>query len=237
MPEDRLILVADDDPNFRDTIAEALNKASFRTIQAENGRQALELFRENKPDLLILDIAMPEMDGDEVCRVIRQTDSTPVIFLSALDEEGDRIRGFELGADDYVTKSGAFSARELVARVRALLRRVTEDWSTTKPRDLGLGPLRLDLDQYKAYWNEKHVPLSTVEFNIVQILAVGSSRAFTRNEIMDRAYMEPTHEVTERTIDSHVRGIRRKFLEAGAENIIETVRGRGYMLAPIGKKQ
>ena len=232
MTDGRLILVVDDDPNFRRTIAEVLSKASFRTAEAADGKQALEMFHQIKPDLVILDIAMPEMDGDEVIRVIRRTDSTPVIFLSALDEEGDRIRGLELGGDDYVTKSGAFSSRELVARVRALLRRAGAGVESPSA-ELVKGPLRLDLNRYQAFWRDQNVNLTTVEFNILQLLATPPVRAYTRNEIMDRAYMEPTHEVTDRTIDSHIRGIRRKFGEAGAENIVETVRGRGYMIASL----
>ncbi len=233
MGEDKLILVVDDDPNFRRSIIEVLSKASFRTAEAADGRRGLAMFHEIHPDLIILDIAMPEMDGDEVCRAIRQTnDQTPVIFLTALDEESDRIRGFELGGDDYVIKSAAFSARELVARVRALLRR-TESWADSPPQDLKKGLLRLDMNRYQAFWEEKKVNLSAIEFNILQYLVTPPIRAHTRNEIMDRAYTEPTHEVTERTIDSHIRGIRRKFQEVGDVDIIETVRGRGYILGSI----
>ena len=238
MPDEKLILVVDDDPNFRGSIAEALAKAAFKTAEAGNGRQALALVEELKPDLIVLDIAMPEMDGDEVCRTLRgQGDLTPVIFLTALDEEGDRIRGLELGGDDYVGKSQAFSSRELVARVRALLRRTSAPSSESQPRELKSGPLKLDLDRYVAYWDERQINLSAVEFNILHFLLKHPTRAHTRNEIMDRAYAEPTHEVTERTIDSHIRGIRSKITRAGGEDIIETVRGRGYMLKPLDAKK
>jgi two-component system OmpR family response regulator len=237
MQEEKLILVVDDDPNFRKTIAEALTKAAFRTAEAADGKKALEMFHKIHPDLVILDIAMPEMDGDEVCRTIRKTHATPVIFLTAMDEEGDRIRGLELGGDDYVVKSGNFSSRELVARVRALLRRV-DGCSTPAPtQELLWGPLRLDLNTFQAFWEDRNLNLTTVEFNILHLLLIPPRRAYTRNEIMDRAYMEPTHEVTDRTIDSHIRGIRRKINEAGGRDIIETVRGRGYMIGPADAGQ
>ena len=230
MQEEKLILVVDDDPNFRQTIAEALIKASFRTAEAADGKKALEMFHKIHPDLVILDITMPEMDGDEVCRAIRKTDATPVIFLTAMDEEGDRIRGLELGGDDYVVKSGNFSSRELVARVRALLRRVESFSAPAQVDELPWGPLRLDLNRFQAFWEDHNLNLTTVEFNILHLLLMPPRRAYTRNEIMDRAYLEPTHEVTDRTIDSHIRGIRRKISEAGGWDIIETVRGRGYMI-------
>lgn len=225
-----LILIVEDDPGFRTVVSEVLAKASFETAEAPNGRQGLDLVDRINPDLVILDIAMPEMDGDEVCRTMRsQGNQTPVIFLTARDEESDRIRGLELGGDDYVVKSGNFSARELVARTRAVLRR-TEKKVDEPANELKKGLLTLDLNRYQAFWDGQKVDLTTVEFNIIRTLVETPNRAYNRDEIMDHAYPGPTHVVTDRTIDSHVRGIRRKFAEAGGHQVIDTVRGRGYTL-------
>ena len=239
MSKPRLILIADDDPHIREVVRFALENAGYRTVQAADGRETVEQFLSIQPDLVVLDILMPEMDGTEVCRRIRQDAVTPIIFLSSLDEEVDRIVGLELGGDDYVTKP--FSPRELVARVKAVLRRAESvqafiGETEKKPnaeKVLRHGQLELDLDRFEAHWDGKPVVLTVTEFGVIRTLLRHPGKVFTRDELMSAAY---TYEniVTDRTIDSHVRRVRRKFAQAGADPI-ETVHGLGYRLGPCGK--
>jgi two-component system OmpR family response regulator len=179
---------------------------------------------------------MPEMDGTDVCRKLRQDSSIPIVFLSSKDDEIDRVVGLELGGDDYVTKP--FSPRELVARVKAVLRRsgdggngASKDAKVPDERDGRLiehGKLKLDLDRYKAFWGDSEVDLTKTEFGVLQTLMGFPGKVFSRNELMDGAYDHGTV-VSDRTIDSHVRRVRRKFEEVG-QNPIETVHGLGYKL-------
>jgi two-component system OmpR family response regulator len=231
---DQLILIVDDDPNLREIVRFALEKEGFRTIQAGDGRQALELFAERKPAAVVLDILMPEMDGTEVCRAIRRESNLPIIFLSSKDDELDRILGLELGGDDYVTKP--FSPRELVARVKAVCRRVgsrsAEDERFAAEGDgqvLTWGDLRLDLAGCRAHWREVEVVLTAMEFHLLRALMSRPRKVFSREELIDRAYGGDTV-VSDRTIDSHVRRVRRKFSQVGCDPI-ETVTGFGYKLA------
>lgn len=225
------ILVVDDDPHIREILCFALEKAGFRTLQAEDGRQALDCFDREHPDLVVLDILMPEMDGTDVCRALRRHSSTPIVFLSSKDEEIDRIIGLELGGDDYVTKP--FSPRELVARVRAVLRRTTalperaENGATCAV--LRHGRLCLDLDAFKAFWDNREVVLTVTEFGILRTLLSHPNKVFTRDSLMSGAY-ELHKIVSDRTIDSHVRRVRAKFTAVGGDPI-ETVHGVGYKLA------
>jgi two-component system, OmpR family, response regulator len=234
----RLILIADDDPHIREVVRFALEKAGFLTAQASDGPETVERFLSLHPDLLVLDIVMPELDGTEVCRHIRSHSTAPIVFLSSRDEEVDRIVGLELGGDDYVTKP--FSPRELVARVKAVLRRSEQTLqgtdSTQAPvsgRLLRHGRLEVDLDRFEARWDGKTIVLTLTEFGIIRTLVSYPGKVFTRDELMSGAY---THDniVTDRTIDSHVRRVRRKFAETGADPI-ETVHGLGYRLGPCVK--
>src|SRR5271157_2825612 len=170
MSKPRQILIADDDPHIREVVRFALENAGFNTLQAADGRETIKQFMSERPDLVILDIVMPEMDGTEVCRKIRANSATPIIFLSSRDEEVDRIIGLELGGDDYVTKP--FSPRELVARVKAVLRRGEIIGAATTPNGkrtgaqeiLTCGELILDLDRFEARWDGKPVALTITEF-------------------------------------------------------------------------
>jgi two-component system OmpR family response regulator len=238
MGNSRLILIADDDPHIREVVRFALETTGFRTSQAGDGREAVERFREVKPDLVILDIIMPMIDGTEVCKQIRAHSSAPIIFLSSRDEEVDRILGLELGGDDYVTKP--FSPRELVARVKAVLRRgqaseatlgATNDATTEK--FLRFGELELDVDRFESRWNGNPVVLTTTEFGILRTLMSYPGKVFTREELMSAAYSYDNI-VSDRTIDSHVRRVRSKFAQVGGEPI-ETVHGLGYRLGPCDK--
>lgn len=235
MSDPHQVLVADDDPHIREVVTFALEEAGFSPIEAEDGRQTLETVEETDPDLVILDIMMPEMDGTDVCRKLRADSDIPIVFLSSRDEEVDRVVGLELGGDDYVTKP--FSPRELVARVKAILRRAggtdgRDEQAAASERDTECvrehGRLRLDLDRYKAFWGDREIELTKTEFGVLETLIGHPGKVYSRDELMEGAYPDGTI-VSDRTIDSHVRGIRETF-EAVEANPIETVRGLGYRL-------
>ena len=221
------VLIADDDPHIREVVRFALGRAGIGCVEAADGLSALRVFEQARPDLLLLDVLMPELDGTEVCRRVRATSTVPILFLSSKGDEVDKVVGLEIGGDDYVTKP--FSPRELVARIRAALRRAAGTAVETSAV-LRHGSLSLDLDRHEARWGERIVPLTAVEFNLLKAMLAHPGRVFSRETLMSVAYDEPTH-VSDRTIDSHVRGIRDKFAEAGGEPI-ETVRGVGYKVGP-----
>jgi len=218
------ILVVDDDPHIREIVEFSLAKAGFRVLLAEDGKAGLETFDRQQPDLVVLDVLMPEMDGTEVIKKLRETSQTPVIFLTSVDEEVDRIIGLEMGGDDYVTKP--FSPRELIARIKAVLRRTQKTIMEEPQKVLTHGPLRIDQDRFKAFWDETEVALTVTEFRILQALLSYPGKVYNRDELMDRAYPDGAV-VSDRTIDSHVKRIRRKFEEVGGTPI-ETVHGIGY---------
>ena len=219
------ILVADDDQHIREVISFALEKAGMRVTLAEDGRQALEQFRAQAIDLIVLDINMPEFDGLEVCREIRKTSDIPILFLSSRDDEIDRILGLEIGGDDYVTKP--FSPRELVARINVILKRTQ---NSNKPESsLQHGKLLIYPEQHTATWNGSAISLTATEFAMLQLFVRSPNRVFSRDNIMDGAYNNIY--ISDRTIDSHIRHIRQKFADLGCETVIETVHGVGYKLA------
>ena len=226
------ILVVDDDPHLREVVAFALEKAGFRVEQAAHGRAGLEQVRRSVPALIVLDIMMPEMDGLELCREVRRTHEVPIVFLSSRDDELDRVLGLELGGDDYLTKP--FSPRELVARIKAVLRRARPaaapgaSTPPASPQVLERGPLRMDVERFRAYWRGQEVVLTVTEFHLLATLLRAPGKAFTRDELMERVYEDVV--VSDRTIDSHVRRVRQKFAAAGGD-VIETVHGLGYRLA------
>ncbi|HCB15000.1 MAG TPA: two-component system response regulator CreB [Gammaproteobacteria bacterium] len=223
------ILVVDDDPHIREIICFALHKDGFATVEAGNGEQALARFQAAGPDLVVLDIIMPELDGTEVCRALRRISTVPIVFLSSRDDEVDRIIGLELGGDDYVTKP--FSPRELTARVRAILRRGKGEWHDPTPGHLlEYGRLRLDLERYTADWQGQEIALTLTEFGILRTLLSHPGKVFSRDQLMDGSYQD-YRVVSDRTIDSHVRRVRSKFKVLGADPI-ETLHGIGYRLGP-----
>ncbi len=237
------ILIADDDPHIREVVRFALEQAGFEPFEAIDGLEALEAVDEHDPDLVVLDVMMPEMDGTDVCRKLRSQSEIPIVFLSSRDDEIDRVLGLELGGDDYLTKP--FSPRELTARVKAVLRRsgqsnaANSDANKSDADTLGAdggerrvlehGELRLDLDRFKAFWGTREVELTKTEFGVVRTLMGYAGKVYSRNELMDGAYDDGTI-VSDRTIDSHVRRVRRKFEEVG-DNPIKTVHGLGYKLS------
>ncbi len=222
------ILIVDDDAHIRDVLTYALKNEGFTIVEAENGRIALEKFSSEQPDLVILDIMMPELDGISVCRELRKSHATPIIFLSSRDDEIDRVLGLELGGDDYISKP--FSPRELIARVRAVLRRVNpaESAAPEPESQLQQGQLKIDLDQFKVFWGEQEIILTVTEFALLRTLIQHPGRVFSRQTLMDTAY-DFNNVVSDRTIDSHMRRVRAKLSQAGA-NPIETVHGVGYKL-------
>ncbi len=228
----KTVLIVDDDANIREVVRFALEKAGFKVLQAENGADALLLFRSTRADLIVLDVLMPEMDGTEVCKALRQTSRVPIVFLTSMDEEADRIIGLELGGDDYMTKP--FSPRELVARVKAVLRRVEptpEGIRTATPEAKPVaqhGLLRLDPNTYQVFYGNHDVTLTATEFHLIAGLLAYPGKVYSRDELMQKAYDENIV-VTERTIDSHIRRIRKKFGAVGADPV-ETVHGIGYKI-------
>jgi two-component system OmpR family response regulator len=227
----RTILIVDDDPHIRELLAFALAKAGMATLEAGDGEEGLSKARIHRPDLVILDINMPRMDGLEVCRRLKGAGSdVPVLFLSSRDDEIDRVLGLELGADDYVVKP--FSPREVVARVGAILKRAGPRAAAPPiAAILARGLLQLDPEGWHAQWAGQDVGLTAKEFQLLQILASTPSKVFSRDEIIDRLH-GPGFAITDRTIDSHIRHIRQKFSAIEAEDVVETRPGIGYRIGP-----
>lgn len=223
------ILVVDDDPHIRDVVCFALAKAGMTTRAAGDGAEALRLVGEAAPDLIVLDINMPEMDGLEVCRKLRQTSDLPVLFLSSRDDEIDRILGLELGADDYVTKP--FSPRELVARINAILKRTRNVAPVEEDETISVDQLEIDVAEHRATWAGDEINLTATEFQILLALAQQPRRVFSREDLM-RAVYAPNIHVSDRTLDSHVRHVRAKLAAVEANGLIETVHGVGFRLTP-----
>jgi len=219
------ILIADDEPNIREVISFALERAGFATVTARNGSEALLQLRRNAVDLIVLDIGMPEMDGLELCRQVRKSSDVPILFLSARDEEIDRVLGLEIGGDDYVTKP--FSTRELVARVNVILKRARP--GEKRPATLAHGKVRLDAARHAVSFDERPVTLTALEFEMLSAFLARPGLVLSREQIMEAAH-GPNIYVSERTIDSHIRNLRAKFAEAGCSSIIETVHGVGFRL-------
>ena len=225
------ILVVDDDPHIRQLLTFALSKAGLDAAEAPDGEAALAAVEASAPDLVILDINMPRMNGIEVCRRLRAQGDLPILFLSSRDDEIDRVLGIELGADDYVTKP--FSPREVIARVQAILRRTAGRTAPAQPAEGGVqrGRLSLDVEGWRARWDEADVPLTVTEFGILRALASAPNRVLSRDALIDRLH-GPGFAITDRTIDSHVRNLRGKFAQAGGHDVVETRPGVGYQLGP-----
>lgn len=221
------ILVADDDPHIREVICFALEKAGMKTQAVADGAAALQAIERRAPDLVVLDIGMPEMDGLEVCRRLRQRSDVPVLFLSARDEEIDRILGLEMGGDDYVTKP--FSPRELVARVNVILRRARPAQEQADDRQFAHGKLSLAPASHAASFDGKPLALTGIEFSILRGFLARPAHVLDRDAVMASAYAANIH-VADRTVDSHIRNIRAKLAAAGCLDGIETVHGVGFRL-------
>ncbi|KYG97661.1 response regulator transcription factor [Bradyrhizobium sp. DOA1] len=229
------ILIVDDEGHIREVIRVALRKAGMDVIEARDGKEALARFAADKPDLIVLDIGMPEFDGLDVCREIRKTSDMPILFLSARDEEIDRILGLEIGGDDYVTKP--FSPRELVARVNVILRRLNPRNGEAKvgPGALMQGGLLIDPEQHVATFAGTPLKLTAIEFGILRAFLTRPTSVFNREQLMRAAY-QLNIQVSDRTIDSHIRNIRAKLAAQNCENVIETIHGVGFKLGRCEKE-
>ncbi len=222
------ILIVDDNPQLRTLLRDYLNQEGFETLSASNGQEALFLARQQKPDVVILDLMMPEMDGYTFLRQYSREADTPVIILTAKLEENDRVLGLELGADDYITKP--FSLRELTARIRAILRRMEKAEKSTHV--LRVGDLSLDLDGRIFMIGDRQVDLTTSEFDLLSVLMAAPGRTFSRLELLERI-QGTAYAGYERTIDVHIYNLRRKIeKDASHPRYIETVYGAGYRFTP-----
>ncbi len=219
------ILIVDDDARIRDVVRFALEDSGFRTTEASTGQDALKLFEETQADLVILDIGMPEMDGLEACKELRKSSTVPILFLTARDDEIDRILGFQLGGDDYVTKP--FSPRELVLRIKAILARSAD---TKSPDEVTVfQDLRLDHSAHRCTLAEAEIQLTGIEFSVLSILAKAPSRVYARAQLIEQVYGHNTY-LSGRTVDSHIRNIRQKARALGYPDLIQTVHGVGVKL-------
>jgi two-component system alkaline phosphatase synthesis response regulator PhoP len=222
------LLMVDDKKEIRDLVSAYLGQEGFRVVTAADGQEALYAARHEQPDLIILDLMMPEMGGYEFMRVYSKEADTPIIILTAKIEESERVLGLELGADDYVTKP--FSPRELTARVRAVLRRVQKQAAT--PAHLQVADVVLDQAAQSVTVAGHNVDLTPSEFDLLAILMATPGRVFSRTELLDRLQGD-AYEGYERTIDVHVRNLRTKIeADASTPRYVETVFGVGYRFAP-----
>jgi DNA-binding response OmpR family regulator len=221
------ILVVDDERKIAHLVRDYLENAGFRVVVAYDGKVAMAQFRHEQPDLVVLDLNLPEMDGIDVARAIRRERNTPIIMLTARVEETDRIVGLELGADDYVTKP--FSPRELVARVRAVLRRASE--SEPSSPLLRVHDLAIDVEKRTVDRGGEAIDLTTTEFDLLTVLAREPGRVFSRMDLLDRV-QGTAFEGYERTIDVHIKNLRKKLEpDARRPTYILTVYGAGYRFA------
>lgn len=229
------ILIVDDEIHIREVIRVALKKAGMDVIEARDGKEALARFAADRPDVIVLDIGLPEFDGLDVCREIRKTSDVPILFLSARDEEIDRILGLEIGGDDYVTKP--FSTRELVARINVILRRLSPRNGEAKsgPAALVQGGLLIDPEQHVASFAGTPLKLTAIEFGILRAFLTRPTSVFNREQLMRAAY-QLNIQVSDRTIDSHIRNIRAKLAALACENVIETIHGVGFKLGRCEKE-
>lgn len=222
-----LILVVDDEESIQELLRYNLEKEGYKVLAARDGFEALERVQKDRPDLVVLDVMLPQMDGMEVCRRIRlnpEFRELPVIMLTAKGEEIDKVLGLELGADDYMTKP--FSPRELVARIKARLRRVKSADETLE--QIIHGDIRIDLNRFRVYVNAQEIELTPKEFELLRVLAAKPGRVYSREELLEKIWGYEYAGDT-RTVDVHVRHVRQK-IEKDASNpeYIETLRGIGY---------
>ena len=228
------VLLVDDEKMITDPLVRALSQAGYQVMVADNGRDGLALAREKQPDVVVLDVMMPQMDGWDVCRALRQDSTVPILMLTALGDEVDRILGLELGADDYLTKP--FSTRELIARLKALLRRVELDRRQQTAGDqIVAGKLRLELNSHRAFKDGQELMLRQKEYDLLSLLLSRPGEVITRAEFFDRVWGTDWLGDT-RTLDVHIRWLREKIeVDPSQPRLIQTVRGVGYRFAAEGQ--
>lgn len=224
----RTILVVDDEPILRETLVDALEADGFRVVSAADGREALSTFRAERPDLVLLDLMLPELSGIEVCRIIRAESGVPILMLTAKDSELDKVVGLELGADDYVTKP--FSLRELTARIRAIFRRAEQNVALEgPPAVIDLGYVQADLGGHRLLRDGEVLPIKPKAFELLAFLIRHPGQVFTRDQLLEHVWGYDYAGET-RTVDVHVHWLRSQIEEdAGHPMFIHTVRGVGYV--------
>jgi DNA-binding response OmpR family regulator len=228
----RTILVVDDETTIRETLVEALELEGYRAIPAADGREALVRFRADHPDLVLLDVMLPELSGVEVCRILRAESSVPIVMLTARDGEVDKVVGLELGADDYVTKP--FSLRELTARIRAIFRRSEQLAGRESPGLVGVGRVMVDPAGHRILRDGIPVPLKPKAFELLAFLLVHQGQVFTRDQLLERVWGYDYAGET-RTVDVHVHWLRAEIEpDPGTPALLQTVRGVGYVLRRPG---
>ncbi|MDL5367015.1 response regulator [Xanthomonas sp. NCPPB 2654] len=218
------VLIVEDEPRLAAVMREYLHAAGYSHDWIADGAQALGAFRAQKPDLVLLDLMLPNRDGLEICRDLRKESAVPVIMVTARVDEIDRLLGLEIGADDYICKP--FSPREVVARVQAVLRRHRHD-----PNDAAAPGLHIDEAACRASVHGHDLDLTQVEFRLLRTLAATPGRVYSREQLMDRLYADHRI-VTDRTVDSHVKNLRRKLADVGGEDWVRSVYGAGYRFEP-----
>lgn len=221
------IVIIEDDPLITDPVVEALQNAGHEVVSASDGKRGLELVRTHTPHLVLLDIMLPQMDGWEVCKIIRAESTVPILMITALNEEIDRILGLELGADDYLTKP--FSTRELLARIRATLRRVEFEHRVEKPpTEITVGDIRLDLEARRVFKGQQELALRYKEFELLSFLMSRAGEVVSRPILFDEVWGFDWIGDT-RTLDVHVRWLREKLEDDPSKPVyVQTVRGVGY---------
>lgn len=219
------ILVVEDEKNLSKLLRYNLEKEGYRALISEDGEAGLEAFKKEKPDLVILDLMLPKLDGFEFCKAVRRESQTPIIMLTARKEEVDRVVGLEMGADDYVTKP--FSVRELMARVKGILRRAAGP--SAEKAVLRAGKLELDVEKYEARLSGKPFPLRSKEFDFLKILFLAKGKALTRDQLLEQVWgYDQSMEIDTRTVDQHIARLREKLGPEAAR--IVTVKNVGYRL-------
>jgi DNA-binding response OmpR family regulator len=223
------ILIAEDDPKIAASIKLYLERDGYRVFIAENGRDALREARARQPALIILDLMLPQLSGIDVCRILRAESELYIVMLTARTTEEDKLRGLDLGADDYVTKP--FSPRELMARIRAVLRRQRTELRTG-PTEIRSNGLLMNLERHEVSLNEKPVNLTAAEFRLLATLIRAPERVFTRQQLVERAFGDD-YDGLERTIDAHIMNLRKKIrIDRPQTSFIVTVYGVGYKFSP-----
>ncbi len=231
------ILVVDDEASIRRILETRLKLAGYKVATAADGQEALEQFASFQPDLVILDVMLPRLDGYEVCREIRKTSDTPIIMLTAVADVSNRIQGLEIGADDYVVKP--FSPSELEARIKAVLRRTVErQHETTQAKSsnvITIGNLKIDLNKRQVTRKNERIRLTGMEFSLLELLVTNSGKSFSRSEILQQVWAyPPDHRIDTRVVDVHISRLRSKLEEDSSNpDLILTARGVGYMFQKI----
>jgi DNA-binding response OmpR family regulator len=220
------ILVVDDEKKIVEIVKAYLERDGYQVLAAYDGKAALEIARQHRPDLLILDLMLPEISGLDVCRALRKESDIPIIMLTAKDEVTDKIIGLEMGADDYVTKP--FDPKELLSRVRAILRRA--EGKNNQKVTLNVTDLRVDTEKRQVHRNELAIELTPIEFDLLRVMAENPGRVYSRMQLLDKIQGD-AYEGYERTIDSHIKNLRKK-IEVDPEHprYIITVYGVGYKM-------